>query len=149
MSKERKKRRFWEIDPTIFQPGPRASFFQRRVIGPTKSLGKYVLFGLAFVYPAALVVLGVMYGGLVFWSFLAGSMALIVLFLSRLGYANRFDTSKADMGRKMGGLSLGFLAALGFYYGLLYLRVWLVPAAFGVVAVAVVLLLRKSSSDSE
>ncbi len=148
MPEPRKKRKLWEIDSTIFEPGPKPSLLERRIIEPLKLLGKYVLFALAFSYPSIIVLVGIVYGGLVFWAAFAGSAALIVLLLSKLGFARNFATSNVNVKKRFLGLFIAFPAVLSFYYGLIYLRIWLIPVAIAVLVSVSVLVLRKASEWS-
>ncbi len=145
MPEPRKKRRLWEIDPTVFQPGRKAGFFERRLLQPFKFVGKYVLFALALTYPLYLVIVGIAFGGLVFWAFFAGSVAILGVLITRLGYARNF--ANWDLGfRNFGVLFLAFLVAMGFYMGLIYLRVWFVPIFVTILAFGLVLFLRRSKT---
>ncbi len=145
MPEPRKKRKLWDIDPTIFEPGPKPSLLERRIIEPLKLLGKYFLFALAFSYPSIIVLVGVVYGGLVFWASLGGSAALIILLISKLGFARNFATSTGNFKKRFLGLLLAFPVVLGFYLGLIYLKIWFIPAAITVLVIVSVLGLRKSS----
>ncbi len=146
MPEPRRKRKPWEIDLTIFESGPKPSLIERRIIGPLKLLGKYSLFALAFSYPSIIVLVGVVYGGLVFWAAFAGSAALIVLLISKMGFARNFATSNVNVKKRFAGLFIAFPAVLGFYYGLIYLRIWFIPVAIAVLVLLSVLGLRKTST---
>jgi hypothetical protein len=77
--------------------------------------------------------MGVMFGGLVFWSALAGSVGLIWLVITKTGYAANF--AGWDVGyRKFVGLAVAFGIALALVYGLIYIGLWTVPI-FGLVLV--------------
>src|SRR5439155_21609166 len=91
LTKKQRKTRLWQFDPSVFQPGPRASFLERHIIGRARSLGKYTLYALAFSYPVALVSLGFFFVVLVFWSSFAGSVCICWLILSNAGNARNFD----------------------------------------------------------
>jgi hypothetical protein len=119
----RKKRKLWEVDPSIFELGHNASFVERRILPPLRQLGKFGLYALALTYPIYLIYVGLAFGGLAFWGFLA-------------------DIS---LGRTV-GIFLGFVVAVGFYGGLIYLKTLFVPIAFGIVAVGLFLVLRRSKS---
>jgi hypothetical protein len=141
---KKKRKKLWEVDPTIFQPGKPVGYFERAV-SLLRSLGKYVSFALLLFYGPILVILGVVYGGLVFWGALAGSMALIGLVLTKLGYAKNFAAWNPRIGRQLLSLFLGFLLAAGLYLGLFTFRIWLVPVAFGLAILGILLSLRKRS----
>ena len=126
MTKKTRKTRLWYIDPTIFQPGPKASFLERHGLGLSRSVAKYALYALAFSYPLILVTMGVMFGGLVFWSAIAGSVGLIWLVITKSGYAANF--AGWDVGyRKFVGLAVAFGIALALVYGLMYVGLWTIP----------------------
>jgi hypothetical protein len=121
-----KKKKPWEVDPTMYQKSRRASFLERRIVPALRQVGKWVLIALAFTYPIYLVYIGIAFGGIAFWAFLAGSFAVIGVIISRMGFASNFRNW--DMGwRRMGTVLLGFLAAFCFYAGLVYLKTWLIP----------------------
>jgi hypothetical protein len=145
LPEEHKKRRLWELDPSIFEPGRRASFFERRIAPPLRQLGKFSLYSLALTYPIYLVLVGLAFGGLAFWGFLAGSIAVMGIILWRLGYASNFRHWEISLKRSV-GLLLGFPLAIGFYGGLIYLKIWLVPIAFGFAGFGLLLILRRSRS---
>jgi hypothetical protein len=135
--KKTRKTRLWYFDPSIFQPGPKGSFFERHGLGPSRSIAKYTLYGLALSYPLILVTMGVMFGGLVFWSALVGSVGLIWLVITKTGYAANF--AGWDVGyRKFVGLAGAFGIALGLVYGLIYIGLWTIPI-FGIVLVIALL----------
>jgi hypothetical protein len=125
LPKPRKKRPFWEFDPTAFQPGPKARILER-VLTPFRSLGKYLLFALALTYPLYIVILGVAFGGLVFWTAFGGSVALMGIIITKAGYARNFQNWDISM-KKMGALVVAFLATLGLYLGIIHLRILVVP----------------------
>jgi hypothetical protein len=116
-----KKKKLWLVDPSIYQKGPQARFFRRRIVPPLWQLGKFALIGLALTYPIYLVYIGLAFGGIAFWAFLAGSFAIIGVIISRLGFSRNFRNW--DIGfRRMGAVFLGFLAAFGFYEALINLK---------------------------
>jgi hypothetical protein len=141
----RKKRKLWEVDPSIFEPGRKTSFFERRIVPSLQQLGKLGLYALAVTYPIYLVYVGLAFGGLAFWGFLAGSTAVMGIVIARLGYASNFRHWDISLKRTLGVL-LGFPLAAGFYGGLIYLKVWFVPIAFGLVGLGLLLILRRSKS---
>jgi hypothetical protein len=117
LTKKSRKTRLWYIDDSLFESGPRAGFLERNIIVRMRSLAKFALFALAFAYPTILVTLGLVYGGLVFWTSLAGSMIILWLVLKKTGYARNFEGW--DWGyRKFIGLFGAFGIMLGLIVGL-------------------------------
>lgn len=98
-------------------------YFQRRIAGPLRSAGKVALFALALTYPFYLVYVGLAYGGLAFWSFFLGSTAIIGILLTRLGFAPNYRHWGQGYWSFI-GLAGGFLAAVGFYASVIYLKLW-------------------------
>ncbi len=145
---DREKRRLWEVDPHVFTPLPRTGPVQRRLIPPLKSLGRFSLLGLALSYPLVLVTLGLLFGGLVFWSSFAGSALILWLVLTRLGFARNFAGWGGGW-KKSGGILIAFPLTLGFYLGLIYLKLLFVPLLFGVLVVGALLLFRNANSNAE
>jgi|SRR5216683_3673384 hypothetical protein len=141
---DKKSKKLWEVDPTIFRPGKPAGYIEKAV-SLLRAFGKYVSFALLLFYGPILVILGIAFGGLVFWGALAGSMALIGLILKKLGYAKNFAAWNPRIGRQLLALFLGFLLAVGLYLGLFTFRVWLIPIAVGLAALGILLSLRKRS----
>ena len=132
-----KKTHLWAFDPSAFQPLPRAGFFKRHILGRVRSLGKYAIYTLAFSYPILLVSLGIIFGGVVFWSSLAVSVAIVWLIISESGYARNF----ADWGvgdKRFLGLFLAFGLVLAFWYGLTHLGFWFFPIFFGILVASLV-----------
>jgi hypothetical protein len=145
MPEQRKKRRMWEVDPSIFEQGRKASFFEQRILPPLRQVGKFCLYSLAIVYPIGLVYIGLAYGGAAFWSFFAGSIMIMGFVITKLGYASNF--SHWDMGiKRMMGVVLGFVITVGFYAGLLYSRTLFVPTAFAVIGLGVFFLWKRFKS---
>jgi len=141
LPESRKKHRSWEFDPTTFQPGRKASFLER-TLRPFRSVGKHVLYALALSYPIYLVIIGVVFGGLVFWAAFGGSIALMGVIITKAGYARNFQNW--DIGfRKMAALVLAFVATLGFYFGLFFFRIWFVPVFAAILGLGLLLFLRK------
>ena len=141
MPKPRKKRPLWVFDPTVFQPGPKASILERTG-RPFRSLGKYLLYGLALTYPLYLVILGVAFGGLVFWTAFAGSVALMGVVIAKAGYARNFENW--DIGfKKMGALVVAFLATLGLYLGLIHLRLLVLPIFAAILVTGLLIFVRR------
>ena len=144
LTKKQRKTRLWQFDPSVFQPGPKARFLERYIIGRARSLGKYTLYALAFSYPVTLVSLGIVFGGLVFWSAFASSVSLMWLIIRKAGYARNF----ANWGvgnRRFLGLFGAFGIVLGFFYGIIYLREWVFPISGGVLVIALILGVRRFS----
>jgi hypothetical protein len=79
-----------------------------------------VLIALALASPLVLVILGIAYGGLVFWAGLGGLTLLAWLIISKSGAARNFESSNLNLGRRLFWSFLGFLAAGGFLYGFLH-----------------------------
>ncbi len=130
-----KKARPWVFDPSAFQPLPRAGFLRRHVIDPARSLAKYALYALVFSYPVLLVSLGVLFGGLVFWTSLVGSVIVIGLIIKKAGYARNFETWGVGNKRIL-GLFITFGITLAFFYSFIHLQQWFLPIFGGVLVVA-------------
>ncbi len=120
--KKQRETRLWQFDPSVFQPGPKASMLERFILRNARSIGKHGLYALAFAYPIILVTLGVVFGGLVFWTSLVGSMGLFWLVIKRAGYSGNF--ASWDMGYKS---------------GLIHIGLWVVPIFGGILIIALVL----------
>ena len=115
----------------------KAGFFERRSLQPARSVGRYALYSLCFAYPLAIVSVGIVFGGLVFWSLLAGSAGIFWLVIRKTGYAKNF--ANYDVGyRKFVGLIGAFLLALGMIYGLIYLHGWIIPVFAGCIITALI-----------
>ncbi|SRR6266705_2050138 len=123
LTKKYRETRLWQFEPSAFQRGPQAGFLERHVLGRARSLGKYTLYALAFAYPVLLVILGVVFGGLVFWTSFAGSAGLIWLIIKKAGYSQNF--AAWDIGyKKFLGLIGGFGGALVFVSAIIYIKTW-------------------------
>jgi hypothetical protein len=145
LPEQRKKKKLWEVDPSIFEPGRKASLFQRRILPPLRQLGKFGLYAFAITYTVYLVYVGLAYGGLAFWSFFAGSVMVMGVTITKLGYASNFR--HWDLGSKRTlGVLLGFAVAAGFYVGLIYARTLFIPIAFGLIGLGVFLVWRRFKS---
>jgi hypothetical protein len=144
LPKPRKNRRLWEIDPTIFQPGRKATILER-IVQPFRSLARYLLYVLALAYPTGLVILGIAFGGLVFWGAFAGSIAAMGIIITKSGYARNFQNWDISL-RKMGALPVAFLMTLGFYLGLIYLKIWLVPVMALIMGLGLYLVVKKAKT---
>ena len=145
MPVHQKKKKLWEVDPSIFEPGRKASFFERRILPSLRQIGKFGLYALAITYPIYLVYVGLAYGGLAFWSFFAGSIMIMGATITKLGYASNFRHWDIGFKRTLGVL-LGFAVAAGFYGGLLYARTLFIPIAFGLIGLGVFLVWRRFKS---
>ena len=145
MPEQRKKKKLWEVDPSIFEPGRKASFFERRILPPLRQIGKFGLYALAITYPIYLVYVGLAYGGLAFWSFFAGSIMIMGATITKLGYASNFRHWDIGPKRTLGVL-LGFAVAACFYGGLIYSRSLFIPIAFGLIGLGVFLVWRRFKS---
>ncbi len=136
----------WSFDPSVFQPLPKASFLKRHLLGRLRSLGKYTLYSLAFSYPVVLVSLGIIFGGLVFWTALVGSIAFMWLLIKKAGYANNF--SDWGVGNKR---FLGLFGAAGlviaFFYGLTHTRELFLPIFGGLLVITLVVGVRQFSKQ--
>ncbi len=126
-------KRLWVVDPSMFNPGPTPSL-PERITRFLKSVGRTVIPPLFLTYPVALVVLGIAFGGFVFWVGLLASMILMGLLLSRWGYAARFEGWDYSLTRHLTGLTLAFLALAGIYLRLARYDFWFVPLIFSLVA---------------
>jgi hypothetical protein len=145
LPEQRKKKKLWEVDPSIFEPGRKASFFERRIPPPLRQIGKFGLYALAITYPIYLVYVGLAYGGLAFWSFFAGSIMIMGATITKLGYASNFRHWDIGLKRTLGVL-LGFAVTAGFYGGLIYAKTLFIPIAFGLIGLGVFLIWRRSKS---
>jgi hypothetical protein len=126
------------VDPSVFEPLRKAGPFERHILANARSLTKYTLYLLAFGYPLILVISGVMFGGIVFWASFAGSMGLFWLVIKRAGYSGNF--ASWDMGYKsFVGLGAASLIYAAVVYGLMIIKLWVVPV-FGAVLVLVLIL---------
>lgn len=145
MPEEREKRKLWDVDPSIFEAGRKASFYERRVFPILRQTAKFGLYGLAIAYPIYLVYVGLAFGGLVFWTFFAGSIALIGVVITKLGYAPNFRHWDISLRRTV-SVFLGFALAAGFYAGIIYLKSWVLPILLGLMVFGLLLVLRRRKS---
>ena len=140
-----RKTRLWQFDSSLFQPGPKAGFLERHVFGPTRSLAKYALYALAFTYPTLLVISGILFGGLVFWTSFAASLGLIFVIIKKAGYSQNFANWDVS-NKKFVGLFIAFGLTFAFYMGLIHIGL-LTIIIFGLVlALALVLGVWKTSN---
>jgi len=135
LPEKNKKRKLWEVDPSIF--------FERRILPSLRQIGKFGLYALAITYPIYLVYVGVAYGGLAFWSFFAGSVMVMGVTITKLGYASNFRHWDIGMKRTI-GVILGFAVAASFYAGLVYARILFVPVALGLIGLGVFIVWKRS-----
>lgn len=142
---EKKKPRFWVIDPAMFHPGRRAGFFERYFLGWFKLAGKYALYAIAFFWPLLVVSIGVAFGGLAFWTSFLTSFAIIGFLITRLGFAANFADWNVS-NTKFAGLIVAFVAAIGFYYGLIHLKIWLIPIILCVLGLTLALGIRRKQT---
>jgi hypothetical protein len=145
LPEEREKRKLWDVDPSIFEAGRKASFYERRVFPILRQTAKFGLYGLAIAYPIYLVYVGLAFGGLVFWTFFAGSIALIGVVITKLGYAPNFRHWDISLRRTV-SVFLGFALAAGFYAGIIYLKSWVLPILLGLMVFGLLLVLRRRKS---
>jgi hypothetical protein len=145
LPEQTKKKKLWEVDRSMFEPGRKAGFFERRIIPPLRQIGKFGLYGLTISYPIYLVYVGVAFGGLAFWGFFAGSLAVMGAMITKLGYASNFRHWDISLKRTV-GVVVGFAIAASFYGGLIYLTTWFAPIAIALGGLGVLLVLRRSKS---
>jgi hypothetical protein len=145
LPEEREKRKLWDVDPSIFEAGRKASFYERRVFPILRQTAKVGLYGLAIAYPIYLVYVGLAFGGLFFWTFFAGSIALIGVVITKLGYAPNFRHWDISLRRTI-SVFLGFALAASFYTGIIYLKSWVLPIVLGLLVFGLLLVLRRRKS---
>jgi len=142
-SKRARRVRLWSFDPTAFQPGQLAGL-AGRLRARLRSLAKLGLYTLLFAYPILLVSLGLLYGGLVFWGTLLGSVAVMWLVIRASGYARNFGGPGPGNRR-----FLAAIAALGlvlvFFYSFINLRLFFLPVFLGALIVAFLAGMRRFS----
>ncbi len=141
-SEAERKKRLWEVDPTIFQHNKQRGPF-RHLLALMKSVGKSVALALVLAYPLALPLLGVIFGGLVFWGSLGASVLIMGVLLRRYGYGRNFEGQNRSLLKGLVGLVIGFTMAAGLYLGLFYYKVWIVPIMFGLLSLIFVYIRRK------
>jgi hypothetical protein len=145
--REARKKRYWQVDPSIFKPGPKDRRVRRYLVEPGKSLGKFAFFGLLFTYPLYMVILGVVFGAVIFWGSFLGSVALMGFLIWKFGYAGHFAAWNPSLRRQLIGLSGGAVMAAGFLLGLttflghLSFGLWLVPLIVGLLVFALLVAL--------
>jgi hypothetical protein len=141
---EKRKKKLWEIDPSVYAPGPKAGLRQR-VVEWFREVGKAMLYVAFFAYPLALPIIGVVFGGLAFWTTFGGSVAVISVILAKFGFARTF--AKRDFPFLTSTIALcgGFLCALGFYLGLLTIQWLIIPIVAALAGLALLVALRRRS----
>ena len=144
------KKKYWEVDPSIFKPGPRDSWRRRYLIEPARSLAKFAFFGMLLIYPLGLVISGLLFGAVFFWGSFIGSIGLIGVIIWKAGYSANFSAWNPDFRRQILGLTVGFLLTLGFFLGLtnlvkhLELAVWVVGVSGAIIIIAVGFMMSRS-----
>lgn len=141
-SEAERKKRLWEVDPTIFRHKKQRGPFEH-LLALMKSVGKSMALALVLSYPLALPLLGVIFGGLVFWGSLGASVLIMGVLLRKFGYARNFEGQNRSLLKGLVGLVIGFTMAAGFYLGLFYYKVWIVPIMFGLLSLIFVYIRRK------
>lgn len=136
------QRRFWKVDPSIFETRKARNRFERllEVFG---TVSRFISVPLLLGYPLVLVIVGLVYGGLAFWGFFSGSIAVMGLLIWRSGYARNFAAWNPSLGRQLLGLSLGFLIAAGLYLGLVELQLPMLAIMFGLLGLGLLYVIRK------
>lgn len=136
--KKPRETHLWQTDLSVFEPLLKAGLFERHVRARARSLAKQSLYILAFAYPIILVTVGVMFGGIVFWTSFAGSLGLMWLVIKRAGYSRNF--ASWDIGyRKFLGLIGGFGIALALVEGLINIGLLTIPILGGALVAALFL----------
>jgi len=97
------------------------------------------------MYPTLLVISGILFGGLVFWTSFAASLGLIFIIIKKAGYSQNFANWDVS-NKKFVGLFIAFGLTFAFYMGLIHIGV-LTIVIFGLVlALALVLGVWKTSN---
>ena len=122
----------WRVDPSIFT-NSRKLRAGERLSNLVRPIAKTLAISLFLTYPLGLVILGLVYGWIVFWSSLAGSFILIGIAISRLGYSRNFEAWNPNFLRQMGTLTIAFLAVAAFYLALFRYKALVVPLVFAIV----------------
>jgi hypothetical protein len=139
---EKRKKKLWQVDPSVYTPGPKLGI-RDRVVARLRGIGKAALYAMFFAYPLALPIIGVAFGGLAFWTIFGGSVVVISVILARYGFARTF--AKRDFPFLTSTIALcgGFLCALGFYFGLLTFQWWILPVVAAIGGVGLLIVLRR------
>jgi hypothetical protein len=129
---DEKKGRMWRVDSSIFL-NARKRNTRERFSSPVRSTAKVLAFSLFMGYPLLLVVLGLLFGWVTFWASLGGSFVVLGVAISRLGYSRNFDAWNPSLLRKMGALTIAFIAVAGFYFGLFAIKALMIPIVIMIV----------------
>lgn len=121
----------WKVDPSIFLNAKKRKASER-FSSPLRSTAKLLAISLFLGYPLGLVILGLLFGWLAFWSSLGGSFVVLGVAISKLGYSRNFDAWNPSLLRKIGALTIAFVAVIGFYLGLFAIKTLMVPIIVGV-----------------
>ncbi len=132
----------WRVDAEVFQPFSEVRLVDR-VTGRLRSFGRLFLIAGFLSYPLLLIILGVVYGGLAFWGLFGVSMCVIWLVLTRTGYARNFEEWDSSLSSKLAAITVGFLGVMGFFLGLFWLRLWVLPIFGAFLALLVAFMLKK------
>ncbi len=141
---QKKKRKLWEVDPTVYETLRRLGPLGR-VLELSRSLGRIVLYILLIGYPLILPIIGVAFGPVVFWGTFAGSVSVIAFLVSKFGYAKNFDRQDFPFLKSLLGICGGFFCAAGFFLGLFYLSWFVIPIFAGLLGLIFFVVLRKQS----
>ena len=131
----REKRKPFQVYIEDFRPLPKASLWQRTIVDRVKSLSVALFAGALFAYPVTLVLVGVIFGGLIFWSTFVGSFIVIGLIIHGLGFSHNFRNWDISMKRMLATV-MGGMVALGWYEGILYFKGPLFLLVLGLVGLA-------------
>jgi len=134
--------RFWQVDLGVFHRTGKPRRVSR-VLDRLRQLGSFLLVALALSYPLTLVYLGIAYGGFVFWGSFSGSLVIIYVIISRLGFARNFEGWGSGFLKRLVVLVIAFGAAAGFYLSLFSLRILTIPLIICLLISGLVYFLRK------
>jgi len=141
-SKPSKRRRLWEVDPSTYVPVGKFGS-RERTFELFRAFGKYVLWGLILTYPFTLPLIGLLFGGLAFWGAFGGSVFIMAVLLRRFGLSKNFEGREISLVKSLIGLGGGFLCALGFFLGLVFIQGWVFPVTLGLLGLFFFVALRK------
>jgi hypothetical protein len=136
------EKKLWKVDAAIYRKGKETSF-PARLVESLKTAGRSALFAVLLVYPLMLVILGIVFGGLIFWATLGGSIALIWLILTKAGYAKNFEQSNPRLLRQLTALTIAFVILVGYYEALFHFGVWVLPVLLAILSVGIVYVFRR------
>jgi hypothetical protein len=145
LTKKSRKSRLWQFDPSVFQPAPKAGFLQRYIVSPVRSLGGLSIIAFAFAYPLILVGIALVFGAIIFWASLAGSLGLIWVIIKIAGYEDNYAGWDVPL-RRFLGLVGGFGIVAGLYEGFIYINRWIVPIFAAILVLALIIGLRRKSN---